>query len=186
MLGFLHSELPLNELLPSWASAVLGLHLAGAKTGLFQPGQTWEVAPDTSRECVISLVLSPGNKDLKWQTKVLQLGYSSVKYTPEAWGQANPKGEVSICLDFLLSYVCLLSPSPHQPHPCPHPRGCPVQTVLAKEGECLFHFMFSLQSTDFLLFHFLGLFPFFVIYPPPFWTPFSYSNYLTTRYKIIF
>ena len=28
-------------------------------------------------------------------------------------------------------------------------------------------------------------FPFFVIQPQPFWTPFSYSNYLTTRYHII-
>ena len=31
-------ELPPTEILLSWASAVLGLHLAGAKLGLFQPG----------------------------------------------------------------------------------------------------------------------------------------------------
>ena len=36
-LGFLHIQLPLWELLPSWAPAVLGL-LAGAMPRLSQPG----------------------------------------------------------------------------------------------------------------------------------------------------
>ena len=46
---------------------------------------------------------------------VLQLGYSSEfysaskgKYTLEAWRWADPKGEASIPLGFLLLYVCLL------------------------------------------------------------------------------
>ena len=36
-LGFLRVRLPLWEILPSWASAVLGLLLAGATLRLFQP-----------------------------------------------------------------------------------------------------------------------------------------------------
>ena len=50
-----------------------------------------------------------------------------------------------------------------------------MQIGLAKKGACLFHLKFSLQSMDFPLFHFHGLFP----KPPPFWTTFSCSNYLT-------
>ena len=38
VLGFLHVQLPPHELSLSWASAVLGLHLTGAKLRLFQPG----------------------------------------------------------------------------------------------------------------------------------------------------
>ena len=37
VLGFLHVQLPPWKLSPSWVSAVLGLHLAGAKPRLFQP-----------------------------------------------------------------------------------------------------------------------------------------------------
>ena len=37
-----------------------------------------------------------------------------------------------------------------------------MQTGLAKKGACEFHLKFSLQHVDFLLFHFHGLFPFFV------------------------
>ena len=36
--------------------------------------------------------------------------------------------------------------------------ACPMQTGLAKKGACLFHLKFSLQSMDFLLFHFCRLF----------------------------
>ena len=54
-----------------------------------------------------------------------------------------------------------------------------MQIGLAKKVACLFHLKFSLWSEDFLLFHFLGLFPFFVFQPLLFWIPFSYSNYLT-------
>ena len=35
VLGILHIQLPPRELLLSWVSAVLGLHLAGAKLGFF-------------------------------------------------------------------------------------------------------------------------------------------------------
>ena len=64
-----------------------------------------------------------------------------------------------------------------------------MQIRLAKKRECLFPLKFSLQSASFVLFHFCGLFLFFVFKPPPFWTPFSSSNYLTittdTRTKIL-
>ena len=54
----------------------------------------------------------------------------------------------------------------------PRSWACPMQIELVKKGSCLFHLKFSLQSEDFLLFHFHGLFPLFVFLPPPFWTPF--------------
>ena len=59
------------------------------------------------------------------------------------------------------------------------PRLDCMQIGLAKKEVCLFHLKFSLQSVDFLFFHFHGLFPFFVFWPPQFWTTFSCSNYLT-------
>ena len=37
-LGFLHIQLPTQELLPSWASAVLGFCLMRAKLKLFETG----------------------------------------------------------------------------------------------------------------------------------------------------
>ena len=37
VLDFLHLQLPPHELSPSWASALHGLHLTGAKLRLFQP-----------------------------------------------------------------------------------------------------------------------------------------------------
>ena len=36
-LGFLHIQLPPQELSPNWALAVLGFHLAGAELRLFLP-----------------------------------------------------------------------------------------------------------------------------------------------------
>ena len=51
VLGFLCIQLPPHELSPSWASAVLGLCLAGAKPRLFWPGYIWVMAPDMLREC---------------------------------------------------------------------------------------------------------------------------------------
>ena len=60
------------------------------------------------------------------------------KYTLKAWGQANPKGEASICLGFLLLYI--LSP----PHPTV--QACPMQTGLAKKEAYLFHLKFSLPN----------------------------------------
>ena len=38
VLGFLCIQFPPHELSPSWASALLGFHLAGAELRLFQPG----------------------------------------------------------------------------------------------------------------------------------------------------
>ena len=55
----------------------------------------------------------------------------------------------------------------------------PCTNWASKKGVCFFHLKFSLQSMDLLLLHFCRLFSFFVLQPPPFWTPFSYSNYLT-------
>ena len=43
--GFSCVQLPPRELLPSWASAVLGLGLAGAKLRLFQAGSVQVMAP---------------------------------------------------------------------------------------------------------------------------------------------
>ena len=39
---------------------------------------------------------------------------------------------------------------------------CPMQIELAKKGTCLFHLNFSLQSIDFLLFHFFSFLSIFV------------------------
>ena len=64
------------------------------------------------------------------------------------------------------------------------PWACPMQIGVAKKGVCLFHLKFSLRSMDFLLFHFHRLSPFFVFWPQPLWTPFSYSNYLTGLYTV--
>ena len=61
-------------------------------------------------------------------------------------------------------------------HSTPAPLSLPYVNWASREG-CFFHLKFSLQSSDFLLFHFHGLFPFFKSLP--FWTPFSYFNYLT-------
>ena len=49
----------------------------------------------------------------------------------------------------------------------------------ASQECCLFYLRSWLQSLDLPLFYFCGLFPFLVFEPPPFWTPFPYSNYLT-------
>ena len=76
-LGFLCLQCPPHELSPSWASAVLGLRLAG-EFRLFQPGYIQGPAPDMSRKCVISSVPSCHSKDLKWQTSItarLQLSF---------------------------------------------------------------------------------------------------------------
>ena len=58
------------------------------------------------------------------------------------------------------------------------PLSLPYVNWASQEG-CLFHLRFSLHSSGLPLFYFCGLFPFFLSQPPPFWTPFSYSNYLT-------
>ena len=57
-----------------------------------------------SGECVISLVLSHCSKNLKRRASVTVQFYSASKgkYTFEVWGWADPKGEASIYLGFLL------------------------------------------------------------------------------------
>ena len=109
-----------------------------------------------SLKYVISSVLSFQSRDLKHSGRVLQLAYSSEfysaskgKYTLEVWEQANPKGEASIHLGFLFLYICLL--------PLSLPHGNWVS-----QGGYFFHLRSLLRSSDFLLFHFPMLFPFFV------------------------
>ena len=90
-------------------------------------------------ECVTSLVVLPQQRfemaDQCYSSVTAQLFLASKgKYTPNAWGWADPKGEASICLGFLLLYICLL----------PTPWACPMQIWLAKKGMCLFHLKFSL------------------------------------------
>ena len=65
MLGFLHVQLPQHELLPSWASSVLGLLLSGAELGLLPSGYIRVMAQDMSGEYIVSSVLVLCNKDLK-------------------------------------------------------------------------------------------------------------------------
>ena len=126
-----------------------------------------------SGEYVISLVLSFHSRDLKHSGWVLQLAYSSEfysasqgKYTLEMWEQVDPKGEASIHLGFFFLIHLSLAPSlPYGNWP--------------SQGGCFSHLRFLLWSSDFLFFHFRGLFHFFVFKPPSYWTPFSYSNCLT-------
>ena len=58
------------------------------------------------------------------------------------------------------------------------PLGLPCVNWASQECR-LFYPTSSLRSSDLPLFYFWGFFPFFVFQPPPCWTPFSYSNYLT-------
>ena len=106
-----------------------------------------------SGECVISLVLSHCSKDLKQWTSVtalLQFSFiwqakdsTSLRHEegPTQKGRINPGS--SFCM------FCLL------------PMNLPYVNWDSQEG-CLFHLRFSRQSSDFLLFHFLRLLPFFV------------------------
>ena len=71
-------------------------------------------------------------------------------------------------VQFWLLFIYFFSP----------PLSLPFVNWASKEGY-LFHLRFSLWSSDLSLFHFCGLFPFFVFQPPLIWTLFSYSNYLT-------
>ena len=70
---------------------------------------------DMLGECVISLVLFPCSKDLKWGTSVtallkLSFIWLAKEVYPRGVMVGNPKGEASIHLGFLLLYICLLSP----------------------------------------------------------------------------
>ena len=98
---------------------------------------------------------------------------SKGKYILEAWGRADPKDtNRSPWLNFGSSfYVFLL------------PLSLPYVNWASRRAG--FYFFFSPEvltpvlRPSFVLFSWA--FPFFVFYPPPFWTPFSYSNYLTQR-----
>ena len=122
-----------------------------------------------SGECVISLVLSRHNKNLKRRMlkpsrqtmsklldrSVLQLRVTAQfylenkgKYILEAWGQADPKGmKRSLQLNFGSSF-CFFH----------LPLSLPYVNWASQEGY-LFHLRSSLQSLDLPLFHFCGFLP---------------------------
>ena len=113
-LSFLRGQLPQPELSPNWASAVLGLHLAGAKLGFFSASLNLSHSTrDVGGMCNFLSSVSPQQR-----FEMVDQCYSSVtaefylaskaKYTLEAWRQAHHKGEASIRLQFLLVYICLL------------------------------------------------------------------------------
>ena len=150
--------------------------------------------------CVTSLVLSHRSKNLKQRTDqcytsvwfprfclaagkiwidrpVLQLCVtaqfhlaSKGKYILKAWGQANPRDakKRGALTQFWLLFLCVFSPPP--------------EPTLCKLGFPRRLFYLSLTPVlrpSFVLFS--QVFPFFFFYPPPCWTPFSYSNYLTIK-----
>ena len=118
-------------------------------------------------ECVISLVLSCHNEDLKRRTKViawLQLTVLFVKQrvgnpggVRAAWPQKRglSPSQVPLFIRFVSSFAAPPSP-PAQP-------GCPMQTGPARKGTYLFHLRVSLWSWNLPLFYFHGLFPFFFL-----------------------
>ena len=123
------------------------------------------------RECIISLVLSHHSKNLKWWTSVtawLQLSFiwqakeNAFSRHEGSWTQ-NKRGA-----KFWLLFLHFFFPSSS------------YVNWVSQEG-CLFHLRNSLWSLDLPLFHFHGLLPSltFDFQPPPFWTPFTYSNYLS-------
>ena len=63
------------------------------------------------------------------------------------------------------------------------PLGLPNVNWASQEC-CLFYLRSSLQSSDLPLLQDKRAFPFLVFQPPPFWTPFSYSNYLTGLWNL--
>ena len=90
---------------------------------------------------------------------------SKGKYILEARGRADPKDRKrreapSPILAPL--FICFFLP----------PLSLLYVNWASQEG-CLFYLRFSLWSSDLPL-----AFPFFIVYPPPFWTLFSYCTYL--------
>ena len=104
-----------------------------------------------SGECVISSVLTHCSKDLKWQTSVtaqLQLSFiwpakESTPSRPEGGPTPKERPQSTLASPFI-RFVS-------------SPLSLPYANWASQEG-CLFHLRFSLQSSDFLLFHFHGLF----------------------------
>ena len=118
-----------------------------------------------SGEFVVSLVLSHHSKNLKWW---MDQWYSSVLLGKQRklypWGMRvgrhAKRRENPMAQFWLLIFYVLL----------PLSVAC---VNWASQESCLFHLRFSLWSLDLPLFYFHSLFP------PPFWTPLSYSKYLT-------
>ena len=107
-----------------------------------------------------------------------QGGYSSVLFSKQrkihpGGVRADQPQRRGLSTSWLPPFICL-SPSRWV---------CPMQIGSARKWVGLFPLKFLLGSLGFLLFHFCRLFPSFVFQTPPFWTPFSYSNYLKRTIK---
>ena len=106
-----------------------------------------------SGECVISLVLSRCSKDLKqWTSVTALLQFSFIWQVKDSTslrheGGPTQKGRLNLGSSFYM--FCLL------------PMNLPCVNWDSQEG-CLFHLKLSVQFVEFLLYHFHGLFPFFV------------------------
>ena len=92
----------------------------------------------------------------------------------EVWGEANHKGGASTSLGSLFLY--LLSPPPW---------ACPMQIRASQQGSMFVSPEVLTQVQGYFLCSlFAGLsLSLSVFWPPPFWTPFSYSNCLTVGKK---
>ena len=126
-----------------------------------------------SGECVISLVLSHHNKNLKWRTNISALRrtsitapcYSSIlfrkqrKIHPKVWGHADPKDtkreererNKRVC-------TCMgerLRPFGSSFYVCFPPPGLPY-VIWASQECCLFYLRSSLWSSDLLCSIFMG------------------------------
>ena len=134
------------------------------------------IALELLGECVISLLLSRRSKDLDGGP-VLQLGYSwefyladKGWYTLKTWGQADPKGEASVCLGFLLLYICLF-----------HTLSLPSANWGGQEVGVLVSLEVLIPVCGFSFVPFLQLFPFLCLLASAVLDSFllSCSNYLT-------
>ena len=139
-----------------------------------------------SGEFVISSVLSQHNENLKRQTSVTPLRRTSVTaqfylsskgtYILEAREHADPKDvkrREALQSNFDPFFTCFF---PHPPEPAPCKLGYPGGLFVLPEVLTL------VLGPSFVLFS--QAFPFLVFLPSPFWTSFSYSNYLTFSYSL--
>ena len=110
VLGFLCVWLPQCELLPSWASVVLGFFLTGAELMLLHPGYIQVMAADMLGKCVISSVLSCHSKDLKWCTRVTAQFYSAKQRKVHPWGmRAGWPQRQGVNPSWLPLFICFVS-----------------------------------------------------------------------------
>ena len=127
-----------------------------------------------SGQCVISLVLSCRSKNLKQWTSVttrLQLTFiwqAKENTTSRRVGRPTQSGREERSSILAPLFICFFL----------LPLSLPYVNWASQEG-CLFHLRFSLWSwsSDLPLFYVHRLFP--LSFSLLFWTPFSYSNYLT-------